>query len=457
MSETNRIEYKIELTPELDIEKEIVAFLNYKEGGYIYIGIDKEGSTVGVDDVDDCMLKLKDRIKHNISPSAMGLFDIAEEQKDGRSIIKITVASGIEKPYFKTKYGMTPRGAYMRVGTSAEPMPQEQIDRLFAMRTRNSIGRIVSNRQDLSFEQLRIYYDERGKRLNDNFKRTLELLTEDGKLNYVAYLLADENGNSIKVAKYSSLDRCDLVENNEYGYCSLIKATKSVLAKLDIENKVAATITPMERIETPLWNKVALREAVINAIVHNDYSFEVPPKFEIFPDRLEITSAGRLPESLSKEEFFNGISIPRNKELMRIYRDLELVESLGSGIPRILKAYGEECFKFTDNFIRITFPVTAHDVAHDHASDQASDHASDHASVQVKKLISILVGEKGRSELQELLSIKNRDYFRTDYLVPAINKGYIEPTIPDKPNSQNQKYRLTAKGLALKEKLKHNE
>lgn len=344
MQETNRIEYKRELTPELDIEKEIIAFLNYKEGGYIYIGIDKDGSTVGVNDVDDCMLKLKDRIKHNISPSAMGLFDIAEEQKDGCSIIKITVASGIEKPYFKTKFGMTPRGAYMRIGTSAEPMLQEQIDRLFAMRTRNSIGRIVSNRQDLSFEQLRIYYDEHGKRLNDNFKRTLELLTEDGKYNYVAYLLADENGNSIKVAKYSSLDRCDLVENNEYGYCSLIKATKSVLAKLDIENKVAATITPMERIETPLWNKVALREAVINAIVHNDYSFEVPPKFEIFPDRLEITSAGRLPESLSKEEFFNGISIPRNKELMRIYRDVELVESLGSGIPRILRAYGEDCF-----------------------------------------------------------------------------------------------------------------
>ena len=117
----------------------------------------------------------------------------------------------------------------------------------------------------------------------------------------------------------------------------------------------------MERIETPLWNKVALREAVINAIVHNDYSFEVPPKFEIFPDRLEITSAGRLPESLTKEEFFNGISIPRNKELMRIYRDVELVESLGSGIPRILRAYGEDCFKFTDNFIRITLPISVQD------------------------------------------------------------------------------------------------
>ena len=196
-----------------------------------------------------------------------------------------------------------------------------------------------------------------------------------------------------------------------------------------------------------------MREAVINAIVHNDYSFEVPPKFEIFPDRLEITSAGRLPESLTREEFFNGISIPRNKELMRIYRDVELVESLGSGIPRILRAYGEDCFKFTDNFIRIILPISAHD----HASNHASNHASDHASVQVEKLVSILTGEMGRSELQGLLSIKNRDYFRTDYLSPAISNGYIELTIPDKPNSQNQKYRLTAKGIALKNSLTNNK
>ncbi len=128
---------------------------------------------------------------------------------------------------------------------------------------------------------------------------------------------------------------------------------------------------------------------------------------------------------------------------MRIYRDVELVESLGSGIPRILRAYGEDCFKFTDNFIRITLPVSTH--------LHASDHASDHASIQVKKLVSILIGEMGRLELQEILSIKNRDYFRKNYLNPAVYGGYIELTIPDRPNSQKQRYRLTAKGLALKE------
>ena len=81
MTETNRIEYKRELTPELDIEKEVVAFLNYKEGGYIYIGIDKDGSTVGVSDVDDCMLRLRDRIKHNILPSAMGFLILQKNKR----------------------------------------------------------------------------------------------------------------------------------------------------------------------------------------------------------------------------------------------------------------------------------------------------------------------------------------------------------------------------------------
>ena len=95
--------------------------------------------------------------------------------------------------------------------------------------------------------------------------------------------------------------------------------------------------------------------------------------------------------------------------------------------------------------------------AHDHASNHASNHASDHASVQVEKLVSILTSEMGRSDLQRLLSIKNRDYFRTDYLNPAISNGYVELTIPDKPNSRNQKYRLTAKGIALKNALKNNE
>ena len=99
MKESNRIEIKRKLNDSL--EKEVVAFLNYREGGHIYIGIDDStGTVVGVPDSDAIQLKIKDRIKNNILPSTMGLFDVISEQQDSKDIIKITVASGSEKPYY---------------------------------------------------------------------------------------------------------------------------------------------------------------------------------------------------------------------------------------------------------------------------------------------------------------------------------------------------------------------
>lgn len=128
--ETNRIEYKRELTDNLDIEKEIVAFLNYKEGGIIYIGIDNDGHTVGVRDIDGDMLKVKDRIRSNIMPSPMGLFDVTAEIDNGVKIIKIFVASGSETPYYKAKFGMSSKGCFIRVGSAAEPMTTTMIEDL---------------------------------------------------------------------------------------------------------------------------------------------------------------------------------------------------------------------------------------------------------------------------------------------------------------------------------------
>ena len=450
MPETHRIEYKRELTPELDLEKEVIAFLNTPEGGLIYLGIDKAGVRVGVIDVDGDMLKVKDRIKHNIAPSAMGLFDLVDEESPpGVHCIKIIVASGSEKPYAKKKYGLSEKGCFLRIGTAAEPMPVAMIEKLFATRTRNSIGKIKSHRQALSFEQLRIYYDEKRKPLNKQFKTNLELTTEDGALNYAAYLLADENGTSIKVAKYRGKDRIHLIESNEYGYCSLIKATKSVLNKLDLENKTASTITAKERIDVRLWSPIALREAVINAIVHNDYTREVPPKFEIFADRIELTSACALPEGLTQAEFFEGYSIPRNKELMRVFRDLEMVEHLGSGLPRITEFYGPECFRFTENFLRITFaasrPVHAEDT-----TDPVTPQVTEQVTEQVRRLCLTLVqGARGTKELMQFLNLKHRPSFLEGYLNPALQRHLVEMTQPDSPRSPTQKYRLTEQGKAV--------
>lgn len=110
-SETNRVEYKLKLTEGL--EKEVVAFLNSREGGEIFIGVDKQGAVIGLDDLDGDMLKIKDRIRNSIVPSAMGLFDVQAEKESGKDIIKITIASGLEKLYYFRKYGMSEKGCFI--------------------------------------------------------------------------------------------------------------------------------------------------------------------------------------------------------------------------------------------------------------------------------------------------------------------------------------------------------
>lgn len=146
----------------------------------------------------------------------------------------------------------------------------------------------------------------------------------------------------------------------------------------------------------------------------------------------------------------------------QLTKEKVLVEQLGSGIPRILETYGKECFQFSANFLRMVFPSaepvnTTEQVpeqATDQVTDQAIDQVADQATDQVKALLSVMINEHNRSELMDFLNLSHNHTFRQNYLHPAIEKGLIELTIPDKPNSSKQKYRLTAKGKQLKEHMK---
>jgi ATP-dependent DNA helicase RecG len=143
--ESNRVEFKKELNDSL--EKEVVGFLNYHEGGEIYIGIDDKVSISGIENADDIQKRVIDRIKNNIFPSTMGLFDVITNTLDNKQVIKIIVSSGSDKPYYIKKYGMSPSGCLLRVGTTVQQMTMEMIDSLYAKRIRNSLGKLVSPRQ----------------------------------------------------------------------------------------------------------------------------------------------------------------------------------------------------------------------------------------------------------------------------------------------------------------------
>lgn len=353
--ETNRIENKEQLNE--DFEQEVIAFLNYKEGGIIYVGINKNGQVVGVENTDLTQLQIKDRIKNNIQPSTLGLFDVTVETIDNKEVIKVIISSGTEKPYYLRKKGRTPEGCYIRIGSSKERMTERMIEEMFARRIKNSLKEIESPRQDLTFRQLKIHYEGNGMILNDNFARNLNLLTDDGKYNYNAYLLADENDISIKLVKYLGTSKMELIENQEYGYCCLITATQRILDRLTAENTVYAKIEYNGRKEVEMIDSKALKEAVINAMVHSDYTLSTTPIIELYSDRIEITSGGGLPQGLSQEEFLEGVTAPRNKELIRVFKDVDLIENIGSGVLRILDAYDKSCFKFMDHFLRVSLNI----------------------------------------------------------------------------------------------------
>lgn len=416
----------------------MVAFLNSTKGGDIYIGVDDDGKVCGVDDVDALMLAISDRIKNNILPTCLGLYDVYAQEHEGKNIIHVVVSRGTEKPYYLKCFGQSPAGCYLRVGSSLQPMTTAMIDQLYAGRVRNSLRNIAApTSRKLAFQQLKIYYQEKGFEINDAFLENLELHTPDGKkLNYAAYLLADNNSISIKVAKYAGTDKCDLIENEEYGYCSLVKATHRVLDKLEIENRTLTKITgAAEREQHRLFNARALREALINAMIHNDYSAEVSPVVEIYADRVSITSYGGLVAGLSLAECMAGRSMPRNRELMRVFRDLGLVEHLGSGMGRILRAYDSSVFHISEHFFEIRFPM---------------ENSTPEVTPEVDRLLRILNRDMSRVEIMQALTLKDAKHFRTTYLQVGIASGFIEMTLPEKPNSRLQKYRLTQVGKNLR-------
>ena len=125
--------------------------------------------------------------------------------------------------------------------------------------------------------------------------------------------------------------------------------------KLVAENTCVSNTTVRPRIDRYLYDIDCVNEAVLNALVHNDWTI-TEPQISMFNNRIEILSHGGLPNGMTKKQFFEGISKPRNATLMRIFLSMGLVEHMGHGIPTIVDHYGENAFEIEDNYIRCSIP-----------------------------------------------------------------------------------------------------
>ena len=353
--ESETVEFKEKLNETLP--KEIVAFLN-TDGGSIYIGIKDDGSPIGVSKVDENLKKISDIITDSIEPVPTGLVEPKIEFIEDKTVIVIDVKKGLKSLYCIKKHGFSQAGCYLRIGSSCKSMSTEEIQRRYmqGLSNRDLIISSVGMAGNFSFNTLKNYYTSAGYHLNDNsFEQSLKLRTVDGHYNKMAELLSDSNMIPIIVVKFDGKDKTCISSRNDYGGGCLLFTYEKIRNRFVSENICKTDTSVRPRVDKYLFDMNAVNEALINAIIHNDWTVS-QPLFCIFSNRIEILSHGGLPSGQSEEQFFSGVSCPRNDMLMTIFNQMKISEHTGHGIPVIVSKYGKEAFKITDNYINVTIP-----------------------------------------------------------------------------------------------------
>ena len=353
--ESNKIEFKSKYTDQ--IVKEIVSFIN-AEGGKIYIGVEDNGHVIGATKIDETLRNISDIITTQIEPKAIDVVTPEIQFLDELPIIVINIKKGIAPIYCIKKYGFSATGCPIRVGSTCREMSESQINSRYKQKFFDEDILISSpiNLPSLSFLTLKSFYLEHGYKLNDDtFESNLKLINNNGQYNVMAELLSDNNRYSLIFVKFNGLNKASISQRSDYGNKSILFAYRQLMNRIQAENICKTDTTVRPRIDTYLYDYNSVNEAIVNAIVHNDWSI-TEPQISFYSDRIEILSHGGLPFGLTEEEFYLGYSKPRNQQLMKIFNQLDISDHTGHGIPIIVEKYGKEVFKITDNYIMVTIP-----------------------------------------------------------------------------------------------------
>lgn len=336
----------------------IVAFLSHGSG-VIYIGINKNGKPVKLDDIDAIQRDISNFLIDQVSPRCIELVKTSLEDVGGYTIIKINVAQG-DKLFYIKKYGLSVKGCYIRVGSTTREMTDEEIKRKYESTltiSEKDITEIEAYHQNLTFAHMKNYLISKGFHINEEtFAENYKLLTRNGKFNYMAEILADKNDIHINVMTFKGKDKTEYLKRDEFGYTCLLYAYERAKSYVDALNQTFVEVKSGPRKEKKMFDPDAFREAWVNACVHNKWSESDCPGIYIYEDRLVIQSFGGIPNNLTKEQFLKGVSRPVNKELMDIFLKCGFCEQSGHGVPEVVNKYGEAAYDFDGSFIFVTIP-----------------------------------------------------------------------------------------------------
>ncbi|NLC14573.1 MAG: AAA family ATPase [Chloroflexi bacterium] len=356
MIETSRLELKRAFTEE--IKKELVAFAN-TDGGELIIGLADDGTVVGVENPDQVSAQVTNMLRDAISPDITLISRVEIKFQDNKALVHVTVNRGGKRPYYIAKKGMTSAGVYVRQGNTSAPASADAIREMIRETDGYSYESNLSFDQKLTFEYCSKVFADRGVLFGKNQMKTMKMFNLDGNYTNLAMLLSDQCFHSIQFACFQGTDIGTFTERQRFTG-SILKQLDDAFHALNRYNRTRSEIHGLHRIDSRDYPEEALREALINAIVHRDYDRDVSTNIRVFDDRIEIVSFGGLPPNTTIETFLLGLSMPRNKNLADIFYRLELIEAFGSGIPKMTDIYQESgqeiSFKTSPSGFMIVLP-----------------------------------------------------------------------------------------------------
>ena len=338
------------------ISKSVCAFVN-TEGGELYVGVANDGTVVGVGNVDDTMIRLSNTLRDTILPDVTPFIQIRDQQEDGKTVVKVTASIGTERPYYLKQNGLTPKGVYVRIGSASVPVNEAGIRRMIMDTSGKSFEESRSLNQELTFDILADEMEKKNIEFGAAQMKTLKMVGADGLYTNLALLLSDQCPFTIKAAIFQGTDNAVFRERKEFTG-SLLKQLRDVFQFLDFYNKTHATFIGMDRTDQRDYPEDALREALLNSIIHRDYVFSGSTIINMFEDHIEFNSLGGLVSGLSMEAIMLGISQSRNPNLAAVFYRLKWVESYGTGIKKIKRLYAnsgsEPIFKAVEGAFSVT-------------------------------------------------------------------------------------------------------
>ncbi len=341
-----------------DIKKEIIAFANC-DGGKLYIGVRDDGTVIGLDNADSISIQISNMVRDSIKPDITMFLHYETIIENGKHIVAVDIQRGTDRPYYLTKKGMRPEGVYVRQGYSSVPATDAAIRRMIKETDGDRFEAMRCLNQELTFEAVKKEFELRKIDFGTQQMRTLKLIDHDGLYSNLALLLSDQCVHTIKAAVFQGTDQTIFKDRREFTG-SLMQQMNEVYDFIDFRNQTRATIEKLYRIDVRDYPEIAVRESLLNLLVHRDYSFSASAFISIYEDRIEFVSIGGLMPGIELEDVMVGISVCRNQDLANVFYRLHLIEAYGTGMSKIMNAYKNMQLKpvieITKNAFKIILP-----------------------------------------------------------------------------------------------------